>query len=207
MRADDHALTPPPSADHLSDDELMAICFAAADDGHLRRCEACRSRYDGLVRSLDQIRADAVREADAMFTTERLAAQRDRILRRIEHVRHAAEVVTLPGQSAGEQRERRTPVRAKRWIAMAAAAGLVAGLLLGHFVNIGSRPVSSTRSPLAPVGAPAVMAEPVMMAAGPADDEFLVLIEDAVISRRAAELRTLDALTSPELREISIELP
>ena len=204
MRADDDGRTTPPSTGHPTDDELIAICFAGADDSHLAACEVCRSRYAVLVRSLEEIRADAVREADTMFTTERLAAQRDRILRRLERVRPAAQIVRFPDQRAAAQATPRAPVVSRQWIATAAAAGLVAGLLLGQWVDI---------APRAPSGAPAavttrtVASEPVMVSAGPADDDLLVLIEDALTSRRAAELQTLDALTSPELTEVALELP
>jgi hypothetical protein len=207
MWADDKHSTAPVKADHLSDDQLMEICFPETDSRHLATCDPCRSRYDDLVRRLDELREEAIAEADARFPSERLAEQRSAVLRRLEHTRHAADVVAFPARWAHAPAEWRTPGPARRWVAAAAAAGLVAGLLVGRFVDLGSRALSSGASRVAVSEGPRATVAPPAAASPSADDNLLVEIEDAVTSRRVVELRALDALTSPELREISLDVP
>jgi hypothetical protein len=207
MQAEDCVSTVQSVADHLNDDQLMEVCFPLTDSRHLTTCGTCRSRYDDLVRCLDEIREDAVQEADALFTSERLAEQRGAILRRLQQVPHSAEIVRFPARSAGVHTEWHSSEPTRRWIAAAAAAGLVAGLLVGRFVDIGSRPTSSTQSGVSATDTRRVAAGPAATMIQPPADEFLVEIEDAVTSRRVVELQALDALTSPELREINLEIP
>ena len=207
MWADNKHATAPVKADHLTDDQLMAICFPETDGHHLAACDPCRARYDDLVRRLDELREEAVAEADARFPSERLAEQRSAVLRRLEQARHAADVVAFPARWAHAHEGWRAPGPARRWVAAAAAAGLVAGLLVGRFVDLGSRAPSGGPSRVAVSEAPRATAPPPAAAVSSADDNLLVEIEDAVTSRRVVELRALDALTSPELREISLDVP
>ena len=207
MRADGYVSKAQPRADHLSNDDLLEICFPVTGDSHLATCETCRSRYDDLVRTLEEIREEAIAEADAVFTSERLGDQRDRILRRLEHAGHSAEVVMFPARRTHEETGWRAFASSRRWIAAAAAAGLVAGVLVGRFVDVGSRPSSGIQAHVTTSAAPHVVAQPAGVTIQPADDELLVQIEDAVTSRRVVELQALDALTLPELREISAGEP
>ena len=117
---------------HLSDDQLMETCVLAGDNRHLAACRPCKTRFDELVRSLQQIHEAAVDEADSVFTAGRLHDQRDRIMRRIERHDHPAEVVAFPHQRVGSQPTvHRLLGPARRWVAGAAAAGLAAGVFLG----------------------------------------------------------------------------
>ena len=209
MQADDPL--PPAQAvtghvTHLTDDQLVEICFAAADSSHVEVCQHCRLRYDRLTQALDALHDDAVSEADAVFSTERLSEQRSRVLQRLERSGHAADVVRFPIRPRREYVSRRAPGRATRWIAAAAVAGLVAGLFLGRFVTPGPRTPYTVRSSVAAV-APPVTDPPAKTLTEPADEEILGQIDDALISRRVHELRALDALTSPEFREVSFEAP
>ena len=97
MRSDPH------EGAHLSDDQLMETYVLTGDSRHLTACPECRARYDELAGALEQIRGDAVREADAVFTAERLHEQRDRILRRLERQGHLAEVLMFPRRSGSQQ--------------------------------------------------------------------------------------------------------
>ena len=45
---------------HLSDDQLMETCVLAGDNRHLAVCRQCKARFDELVRSLQQMREEAV---------------------------------------------------------------------------------------------------------------------------------------------------
>jgi hypothetical protein len=181
----------------------MEAYVVAADGGHLDACTGCRARYDDLARMFDELRDDAVGEADAIFTAERLDEQRERILRRLERQGHPAEVLMFPRHSGGQQAARRWVGPARRWVAGAAVAGLVAGLFLGFEVDrrVGAR--SAVRLIKAPVGvAAAWKPEP----AQPQDEQILIDIEDALTgpTRRVLQLRTLDAMTTPpEIQEAS----
>lgn len=160
---------------------------------------------DDFTRALEQVRDEAIREADAVFTADRLHNQRERILRRLERLGHPAEVLLFPGRSSHPV-VRRVLGPARRWVAGAAAAGLAAGLFLGF--------VMDHRVP-SPVGnrvlqAPAIteaMAWP-RHTSDLGDDEILTEIEDVLAGpRRVNELRALDIMTTPpELQEASFDL-
>lgn len=153
---------------HLPEQRLLE-CYLAEERGecldppvaeHLADCEACDARYAGIARFMQGLRADAEAEADALFTPERLAAQRQQIARRIGSVRSAGAVkgsgrasgsrpapgsggVSTPGTSArvisfpSIQAASRTPRLSRpsrglvHWIYAAVAAGVVLGIGLG----------------------------------------------------------------------------
>jgi len=182
---------------HLSDDELFETYVLQSDNAHLSRCESCRQRFTQLAEILEGAREDAITDADAVFTMDRLSAQHDRILRKLERQGHPAEVVQFPARFGTRQAAHRLLGPAGRWIAGAAAAGLVAGLFLGFAVDrqVGTLAAHSAQA-AAPVPAPAQAAR---VAAAGRDEQILTEIEDALTgpSRRVVELRTLDAMTVP----------
>jgi hypothetical protein len=121
---------------HLSDDQLMETYVLAGDNRHLAVCRPCRTRFDDLVRSLQQMQEAAVVDADSAFTAERLHDQRDRIMRRIERHDHPAEIVAFPHQRVpSHPAVHRILGPARRWVAGAAAAGLAAGVFLGFAMD------------------------------------------------------------------------
>jgi hypothetical protein len=187
---------------HLSDDQLMETYVLAGDNRHLTACRQCQARFDELARALEQIREDAVREADSVFTSERLHEQRDRILRRLERHGHPAEVLLFPSRSASHPAVHRVLGPARRWVAGAAAAGLAAGIFLGFAVD---RRVVSTAGDR--VRQPSVAAADTVAwqrAVDRRDEQLLIEIEDALTAPRVMELRALDALTTPpEIQEAS----
>ena len=108
---------------HLSDDQLMEAYVLAGENGHLAVCHQCKTRFDDVGRALDQVREDVAREADSVFTAERLHDQRDRIMRRLERYGHPAEVVRFPHRAVSHPAVQRVIGPARRWVAGAAAAG------------------------------------------------------------------------------------
>jgi hypothetical protein len=187
---------------HLSDDQLMESYVLAGENRHLAACGHCQTRLDALARALEQIREDAVREADSVFTPERLHEQRDRILRKLERQGHPAEVLLFPNRPGSYPGVRRVFGPARRWVAGAAAAGLAAGVFLGFAVD--RRVAFTSRSS---AWQPAVaITETVawQRSVDPRDEELLIEIEDALTGPRYTELRALDALTTPpEIQEAS----
>jgi hypothetical protein len=149
-----------------------------------------------------------VEAADAAFTPERLAQQRERILRHIDAQVNGPRVLPFPAASAqaGVSPHRRGIV--VRWVAAAAVAGLIIGLTTGRMLYIGEIPAqthTAQRSP-ATVEASNTRSTPVMQAVQQhrmvSDDEFLSEVDMALTAPQTAELRALDAFTL-ELRELT----
>jgi hypothetical protein len=144
--------------------------------------------------ALEAYRAAACAEADAHFDERALEAQRHKILAKLEHLAHPAKVIRFPIAGPGENSAASVN---RRWISIAAAAGLIIGILAGQLVHI--MPQRQHRAPaMASVIAPAAVAP-----AGPkivpvstaVDDEFLEEVDIAMQVRSAAELRALDEFT------------
>jgi hypothetical protein len=200
MRSDERVAL---SGTHLNDDQLMEAYVLASDNRHLTACHQCQVRFDELSRALEQIREDALREADSVFTAERLHDQRERILRRLERHGHPADVLLFPSRTASHAAVHRVLGPARRWVAVAAAAGLAAGVFLGFAVD---RRVTSTTGnrTLQPAGITETVAW--QRSFDPRDEQFLAEIEDALTGPRVLELRALDAMTiPPEIREASFD--
>lgn len=191
----------PITCTHLSDDQLMETYVLAGENRHLAVCRPCKARFDELVRALEQMREDAIHEADQVFTAERLHHQRDRIVRRLERQGHPADVVLFPARASAHPVVR-VLGPARRWVAAAAAAGMAAGLFLGFAVD--RRTHYGAVAPALQTAATAAA----WQAAIATDDQFFSEIDAALVSSRAREMRTelraIDAMTTPvEIREAS----
>jgi anti-sigma factor RsiW len=187
----------------VSDDRLVEVCLdeTATDReiAHLVGCDRCRARRARLEAMFRELRTAANREADEIFTPERLIAQQARILQRIDQDGRPARVIAFPAAQAAEFRPLRTRPAA-RWIAGAAAAGLAIGLLAGELLHdlptMGrtTRPAfvgTSTRSTPAPAAGPAAN----VVNASLNEEEFLGEIESALDGPQLAVLRPLEDLT------------
>jgi hypothetical protein len=187
---------------HLSDDQLIESYVLAGDNDHLAACPPCKSRFDELVRALQQVQDVAIDDADDAFSAERLHDQRDRIMRRIERHDHPAEVVAFPHHRVPSHASvTRIFGPARRWVAGAAAAGLAAGVFLGFAMD---------RSQIRAVNQAAQQTQPAPSLArkGAADDQFFMDIDEALIGSRVREMRpdlsAIDLMTTPlEIREVS----
>jgi hypothetical protein len=197
------------SGRHLDDAAFAEIWTAAvasgqaATDQHLNGCAQCRARYAAFTGWLDRMRDDANAEADELFTADRLASQQAQIFRRLEALERPARVIAFPKFARAATS---TQGHAQRWIAAAAAAGLVIGLAAGQFVDIrdalgGGRnratPVQTARAaqsalPQGPVVTPASVTS--------AADEKL-FFGDAVDRVRFSTLQPMDDIT-PRARDL-----
>lgn len=141
---------------------------------------------------LEAYRAAACAEADAHFDDRTLEAQRHKILARLAHLGHPAKVIRFPRAPHGD-----VPVSgvSRRWLSVAAAAGLLIGLLGGQLVHI--LPQQTRRlAPMATSIAPSAPSRQIVPVAAPADDDgFLSEIENTVQLRSAGALRVLDEIT------------
>jgi hypothetical protein len=175
---------------HLSDDRLIEVSLDRAPNvterEHLVACSACAARQADLSQLLAATTSAAEAEADAVFSPDRLARQKTRILQRLEQEGRPGKVVTFP---AGHLRQPR-PLRARpgmRWVAGAAAAGVFIGMLAGHYAPV------LRQGALAPVGPEAVTLQSVSTTMS--EEEFLGRLEMAIDGTGGATLRPLHDLT------------
>ena len=195
---------------HLDDAALASIWTEKAleperghRDSHLDSCASCRSRYSALDAWLRDIGTAARAEADEAFPADRLAAQQSHILRRLESLERPGRVIPFPTHAHSVVGERGG---ARRWIAAAAAAGLIIGVAAGQLLDLqdalgrADRPYADARQPERVTSTATV--QPASLNTGQSDEAFLSEIEEAASSPRVPELMALDAVT-PRLRDIS----
>ena len=138
---------------HLDDAAFAELWTNALAEGqqpaghpHLQDCAECRLRFASFTQWMDEVRVDAHTAAEEGLSAERLAAQQAHIFRRLEAAERPARVIAFPRHTEGLTR--RSPAR--RWIAAAAAAGLIAGMGLGQILDLRHRTsaVASLRGPV-----------------------------------------------------------
>jgi hypothetical protein len=125
---------------HLSERALVDALLTGDRPAHLDRCDICADRAVDLGRWLDDVKTAGVEAADAAFSPERLAMQQTQILRRLEQLDQPARVIAFPTQTRLGQRDPNDRRVAPAWVGVAAAAGLVLGLVGGQVTaRMGSR--------------------------------------------------------------------
>src|SRR6266487_2409127 len=182
---------------HLDDAALAAIWTdGRLSHPHLNDCAACRARFADFSAWLESIRVDAITQADESFSAERLAAQQVQIFRRLEAAGRPARIIAFP--RFAQPLTSRTS-HASRWIAAAAAAGLIVGVGVGQMMDLRhslmAPNVSAVRARVANAPASAGR-DPRVQTVGAIRDEMFLSALDASLSRTAVpELRALDGLT------------
>lgn len=189
-------------------DRLTALALAAhapqSDHdrlllAHVTACAGCAAKLSALTGQVDSLREVAFQEADTAFDDAFLDAQRSKILDRLAHLGKAARVLRFPARA----REAAMPVSpiSRRWISVAAAAGLIIGLVTGQLIHLVPWDTELHRNPLAQApmltargAGPMVVQVSSTLAASP-DEDLLDEIDDAMELRRAISLRALDAFT------------
>jgi hypothetical protein len=125
--------------EHLDDAALAAIWTGnmqsgePGNDPHLQQCAECRVRYGAFQAWMNDIRVEALAEAEEAFPSERLVAQQAQILRRIEAAERPARVIAFPNAASSVTSPRSS---VGRWVAAALAAGLIAGVGIGRMMNM-----------------------------------------------------------------------
>jgi hypothetical protein len=167
---------------------------------------------------MESMRADATVETDAIFTSDRLRAQRQQITRKLEHLGHPARVITFPSRAAGHQVSVSAPRPARRWIAAAAAAGLFIGVGTGLLIDWERAPgrrfsgviarqtvLKATEGRQGRLPGPLEISdrEVVLPDRSAEDNAFLSELEFAGERPHIRELSAVDALT-PHVREINL---
>ena len=196
---------------HVHDDDLLALYFRtgpAAESStlvHLAGCETCAARWDRLVGSLETTQKELWSEADETFTTDRLSHQREQIRRRLDSLGRQAKVIEFPAASGQRHAERAASRVAMRWVAAAAAAGLLVGLGTGVLIDRRSQDriamnAIPTRGLI--VGAPS---RNDLTNRALNEDQFLSDVEAALDASHAPALQALDDFT-PRIQEIAVTL-
>jgi len=127
---------------HLSERALVDAIVAGERPQHLDRCDICAERAVALARWMDELQADAADTADDIFTPERLQAQQQQVMRRLEQLDQPARVIAFPAASRADLNGSSGRRVAASWVAVAAAAGLVIGVIGGQASARLSRPVA-----------------------------------------------------------------
>jgi hypothetical protein len=192
---------------HVAEARLLD-CYLNERDGvtvdprvadHVNDCPSCGARYADLVQFMDGLRSEAARESDAVFTPERLRQQQQQIARRIEQASRLGRIIMFPGAIARRTFAVPTVRTAPRWIAAAAAAGLLIGVALGasyRWEPPGLRGVIRDR-----MTARSTATSPAISRSPSQDDEFMSELEVALDRPHTRELVAIDAFT-PHFREI-----
>jgi hypothetical protein len=186
---------------HLSDDRLIEVCLfepaSIAEQQHLGACARCDARRARLQTLLDDASGAAAAEADAAFPPDRLARQQARILSQLQHDGRPGRLIAFPAGHAHEPMVSRTRP-STRWIAAAAVAGLVIGVIAGRFGHDysfgrpgGTRIVVSRSADAQDLRTGAIRE----ISAGFSEEEFLSQIEIAIDGPAPAALQPLDDLT------------
>lgn len=197
---------------HISIDRLtaMALVMRAPDEAqptdaqdeaallHLSGCDKCSATFGRLAADADGLREVAFAQADEVFDDAMLDAQRTRILDRLAHLGQAARVLSFPRRT----RDVTMPVSSssRRWVSVAAAAGLIIGLVAGQLLHFVPATGGQVREPAASMQSadrqgrsgfiPASASIPVL-----SDDELMEEVEMSVQIRSVQSLRALDGLT------------
>ena len=137
-----------------------------------------------------------------MFPSDRLLRQQARILSRIDHEGRPGRVIAFPAAQTHEP----VTFRARpgmRWVAAAAAVGLVVGVVAGHLAHdLRATPTQLTQTAAAP--RPQETPEPALRAVSTTltEEEFLGQLEAAIQGTGGMALRPLDDLT-PRVWEVT----
>jgi hypothetical protein len=197
---------------HVSIDQLTMLGLvgraAGLDDtsdsrdrdalAHVAECDQCAATLTRLIAEGDRLRDAAFAAADDVFDDGMLDAQRTRILDRLALLGRAARVLTFPRRSRDAAMP--VPSGSRRWVSVAAAAGLIIGLVTGQMLHfMPSNPMAAREDAVPTMQAPARQNGAGIVAASTtgrtlSDDELLDEVE-AVYLRRAHSIRALDALT------------
>jgi anti-sigma factor RsiW len=202
-------------AHHLNDEQLFESYLSERGGEpidppsavHLADCRECSAKYGELVRLMDAIRREAEAETAEAFTADRLYAQKQQILRRVEHVGRPARVLDFPGHLVARHMNP-SGYRVTRWVYAAAAAGLVVGVGLGAVYQSEwvSLQTGSRTAAVRQIGGARSHVTSAATAAGAgsegAEDAFLSELDLALAQPHTPTLQPFDALT-PHVRDIS----
>jgi len=181
---------------HLSEQAIVEAVMSGDRPHHLDRCDICAERAVQLSRWMDDVQTDGVELSDATFTPERLQAQQDQILRRLEQLDHPARVIAFPAASRPDPNSVGGRRVAVSWVAVAAAAGLIIGVVSGQMT------ARMSPQPAAPAAASAAATTDSTLASNeaPVDGSFLGQAFETL------ELPSVEAMNqmTPRISQVSL---
>jgi hypothetical protein len=117
----------------LSERDVVAAVMSGDRPAHLDRCDICAERAVAVGRWLDDARLAGAEAADGYFTPERLQSQAAQIDRRIAQLEAPTRVLSFPAAGRADGAGRTGRRVAASWVPLAAAAGLVVGVVGGYY--------------------------------------------------------------------------
>ncbi len=129
---------------HLSENRLLALALDTTDETarsavtaacHLQTCGRCEHRFSTLTTLLEALPEMADAGFEDIFTPQRLQAQRARIGHRLAQLVGTVEPARVLAFPFSGQPLKQLDVRAGRWLAAAAAAGLLLGVTAGQLIH------------------------------------------------------------------------
>lgn len=218
---------------HPSEDRLLALALGttnatrknAAVASHLRTCGPCEHRFDALTTLLTAMPEVADARFDEVFTPQRLQTQRARIAYRLTQLVGKVAPARVLAFPFSRQTRRPFDVRPTRWLAAAAAAGVLLGVTAGQLIHY--HPFETQSATVAALNRPAGTFDMTGTVAFPppdggkptqtspltlvefaqlmAEEGFLTNLDLALTSHRISELESIDALT-PRVRDLPIDI-
>jgi hypothetical protein len=173
---------------HLSERAIVEALMTGDRPLHLDRCDVCAARAVEMNRWLDAVKFAAIDAADDAFPHERLAAQQAQIQRRLAQLDEPARVITFPGQYRLDSRDAGRRRVAPAWVGVAAAAGLVVGVIGGQVMARNDGPAVAPAPAAVTTAPPPQETESAVAVATWADPEEM----DAFMPR---SLHTLNEMT------------
>ena len=181
---------------HASESALLAIVAGDAPTAHVSSCQACQARLEDLRAWTAATAGDAAAVADDVFTPERLAAQKQQVLARLEALGRSARVIAFPVGTGAPSRSRTTDVL--RWAAAAAVGGILVGLASGRMLDRHLAPGESAIAQHTSVAPPADT-----NATALTDLDEAALLDAAYDRVSLGALETIDDMT-PRAREVAL---
>jgi hypothetical protein len=175
---------------HLGDQEFARLWTTGGGHPHLEGCATCRARFEDFDRWIMGVGDELRAEADDAFPSERLSQQQAQIARRLESLERPARVIAFP-KAARAVISGHSHVR--RWVTVAAAAGLIVGIGLGQLGQVMPRTVIR---PPATASAPPPLTEP--QAAERAKE-----LTPELTSHNEEELLSSEAFSRPRVKTLS----
>jgi hypothetical protein len=189
---------------HLSDRALVGVCMTGERPAHMDRCDICAERAIALGRWLDDVRALGEADIDAVFPAERLAAQQAHIMRRLEQLDQPARVIAFPRHLRLDGQAEHGHRVSASWVAVAAAAGLVLGVVGSQVsARFTSSPASKAATAQMATAAPAAAVDAARVA------EMNQIDQENADRQGIGDLSRLDLITPrilPESEQGSVTL-
>lgn len=163
-------------------------------------CAACRERYDAFDRWAEDLADDLREEAEGTMSAERYALQQAQIARRLEMADRPGRVIAFPKAAraiiGGHS-------HVGRWVAAAAAAGLIAGVGLGQMIpGLFTAPVSIRHEVIQPqLTTSRANLRPKAMQPVPVSFDETQFLSDTFVETRVKDLRAIDDMT-PHVRDL-----